>query len=706
MALSFPNNPTNGQEAHGFRYTASRGTWDKIPQTGSGITNLNSFDTDDLAEGTTNLYFTNARSDARANSRISTVVTKGYIDALDIDAGSLNNNDADYYLDYNNLTNKPTIQNKYKGAWETRTAYAIADIVIYQNNFYIADSAIPDTSTANPTNDNKWRLISSQDLKSTTDLAEGNSLYFTEERVDDRVNNLLKAGLGISLTYNDARGELTITNTRSAGGGITNLNSFDTDDLAEGSNNLYYTVARTNSDIDTRVNKAFVEGLGPDIPWADVTGKPTIPTQYTDEMVDDRVNDLLIAGHNLQKIYSDADGTLTLNVTGGEEGNASAYAYYTAPTINPLTFTQTAIGDTGSGYIYALVDDYDTPAGIIPNHDFLTEFYGFLNFEVADNRNIQIILRTKHSFNGKTLNHERVHFIDAVGGVRTSLAMNDFNSRSQVRIGTFGGVSITQADLEAAATITYEIEIKSFNRKSETTRQATTLNYLAFENPQTVSYQLRQGKVEADALSKEFVDDSVHDLLVAGDNITLTYDDAANSLTIASTQRSDASINTLIDNRVSKSFVEGLGPDIPWSNITSKPTIPSQYTDEMVDDRVNGLLKAGSNITLTYNDSANSLTIASTATGAGNASVTVADTAPASPDQGQFWFDSTSAELNINYEDDDGEQWIAVSSANGGPQGTWTISDTAPTSPVTGGIWTDTTLYKNFYYSGAVWIEI
>ena len=39
---------------------------------------------------------------------------------------------------------------------------------------------------------------------------------------------------------------------------------------------------------------------------------------------------------------------------------------------------------------------------------------------------------------------------------------------------------------------------------------------------------------------------------------------------------------------------------------------------EAVDDRVSGLLVAGSNITLTYNDPANTLTIASTASGGGS----------------------------------------------------------------------------------------
>lgn len=45
---------------------------------------------------------------------------------------------------------------------------------------------------------------------STTNLAEGSNLYFTEERVDDRVANLLDAGNGITLSYDDTLNVLVI----------------------------------------------------------------------------------------------------------------------------------------------------------------------------------------------------------------------------------------------------------------------------------------------------------------------------------------------------------------------------------------------------------------------------------------------------------------------------------------------------------------
>lgn len=48
--------------------------------------------------------------------------------------------------------------------------------------------------------------------KTTDDLSEGeNNLYFTDERVDDRVNSLLQEGDDINLTYDDSANTLTIS---------------------------------------------------------------------------------------------------------------------------------------------------------------------------------------------------------------------------------------------------------------------------------------------------------------------------------------------------------------------------------------------------------------------------------------------------------------------------------------------------------------
>lgn len=97
--------------------------------------NLTAFDTGDLTEGS-NLYFTNSRADARVNlqtganldlsskdtgdlsegsnlyytdARVDARITKSAIDALNVDADTLDSQDGTYYLNYNNFTNTPTI---------------------------------------------------------------------------------------------------------------------------------------------------------------------------------------------------------------------------------------------------------------------------------------------------------------------------------------------------------------------------------------------------------------------------------------------------------------------------------------------------------------------------------------------------------------------------------------------------------------------
>lgn len=52
----------------------------------------------------------------------------------------------------------------------------------------------------------------------TTNIAEGTNLYFTDERVDDRVAALLQAGTNITLNYDDTANTLTISATAGAGG--------------------------------------------------------------------------------------------------------------------------------------------------------------------------------------------------------------------------------------------------------------------------------------------------------------------------------------------------------------------------------------------------------------------------------------------------------------------------------------------------------
>ncbi len=141
----------------------------------------------------------------------------------------------------------------------------------------------------------------------------------------------------------------------------------------------------------------------------------------------------------------------------------------------------------------------------------------------------------------------------------------------------------------------------------------------------------------------EGVDNRVSNLLIQGSGIGLNYNNGANTLQVSVTgipsslvTNFASSVNDLIDNAVSTSIVAGSGVDIVYnsgnntltvsSSLTagsgiavshssgnytislSDPTIQSTDITDFVDavnDRVDDLLKAGSNIQLTYADSGN-----------------------------------------------------------------------------------------------------
>ena len=84
----------------------------------------------------------------------------------------------------------------------------------------------------------------------TSVISEGSNLYFTDERVDDRVSSLLVAGSNVGLTYDDTAGTLTLSLLPTGG---FNLSENDTTDLAEdpaatgATGTAYYTDSRVQT---------------------------------------------------------------------------------------------------------------------------------------------------------------------------------------------------------------------------------------------------------------------------------------------------------------------------------------------------------------------------------------------------------------------------------------------------------------------------
>jgi hypothetical protein len=188
--------------------------------------NLSNNDTDDLAEGSTNLYYTSARANADFDTRLATK------DTDDLSEGLTN-------LYYTNERVDDRVANLLQDG--TGISFAYDD----------SNNVLTPTVTLSPF--------------STTNLSEGTNLYFTNERVDDRVANLLTAGSNITLTYDDTAGTLTIAGVED------DLSNNDTDDLSEGATNLYFT----NERVDDRVSALVQNGTGISWSYNDVSGTLT-----------------------------------------------------------------------------------------------------------------------------------------------------------------------------------------------------------------------------------------------------------------------------------------------------------------------------------------------------------------------------------------------------------------------------------------------
>ena len=163
-AIKDEDDMTSNSSTHLASQQSIRAYVDSQVATKDALSEL-SGDSDDITEGSTNLFFTNARADARI-------------------------------------------------------ANAIKD----------EDNMASDSATHVPSQQSVKAFVAAQiaTKDNTDEITEGSSnLYFTNERVDDRVDSLLTAGTGISLTYDDAAGTLTIAGQQGditsvvAGSGLT-----------------------------------------------------------------------------------------------------------------------------------------------------------------------------------------------------------------------------------------------------------------------------------------------------------------------------------------------------------------------------------------------------------------------------------------------------------------------------------------------------
>ena len=179
--------------------------------------------------------------------------------------------------------------------------------------------------------------------KDTGNIGEGSNLYYTDERVDDRVNALLVAGANVSLVYDDSAGTMTIAATED------NLSNNDTDDLSEGSTNLYHTTSRA---------RAAISGTG-SLSYSSASGVMSFTQGNTDTITEGSTN----------LYYTDARSRAAISATG-------SLAYDNGTGVISFTMNDETVQDIVGAMVAS-----NTESGIAVTYD---DASGKLNFDVGD----------------------------------------------------------------------------------------------------------------------------------------------------------------------------------------------------------------------------------------------------------------------------------------------------------------------------------
>ena len=402
--------------------------------------------TSGILEGT-NLYYTDARSDARVNAGFAARSTSDLSEGTNL-----------YYTD---------------ARWDTRLAAKTTANLAEGANLYYTDTRVD------------VRVDAGFTAKSTTNLSEGTNLYYTNARADARIGaanlgdlgNVDVTGIadGYHLTWDAGNTKFIVASFTEE-----NLSDNDTDDLSEGSTNLYYTNARARSAIS-------------------VTGDLTYNSTSG-------VLNYSLAG------YNNANWDTAYTHSQAAHAPAGAIANVVDDTTPQLGGTLDANGNTidmGVNIITdAKVGNYDTAVATMPNWNLAYTWAnaGRTNWDTAYTHS-QAAHYATSNFNTDLASKDTA---DVTEG--TNLYFTDARARASVSVtgdltynSTTGVMSYTTPTLYATSNFNTDFATKSTTNLTEGTNLYHT---------------------------SERVDDRVAALLVAGNAVDLTYNDTAGTITI------------------------------------------------------------------------------------------------------------------------------------------------------------------------------
>jgi hypothetical protein len=203
---------------------------------------------------------------------------------------------------------------------------SIGTIDVNQDSIPIVDYSENVTKRTNLANIGQRVLEAS----TTTNLAEGTNLYFTNTRVYTKAKAAFKAGSNTSITFDDALQTITIASQ----GNVQSVNTktgavvLTTTDISEGTN-LYYTQARFNSAFTAKSTSDLTEGTNEYFTAARVRAVVLTGISLVTNAVISATDSVLVAF-----------GKLQAQIT----ANLSTLTSHTSNTSNPHSVTKSQVG--------------------------------------------------------------------------------------------------------------------------------------------------------------------------------------------------------------------------------------------------------------------------------------------------------------------------------------------------------------------------
>ena len=204
--------------------------------------------------------------------------------------------------------------------------------------------------------------------KDTDDLQEGSTnLFFTNERSDDRVAALIQNGTGLTWTYDDAAGTFT---------GVVSLSPFNTSQLSE-SGSLYFTEARARASISENSAQLSYDSSTGVLTYAqgnsDTVAEGSTNLFFTDARVATKVDSYV------NKAFVDALNVVAAS-TSGNSATATALATQRAFSISgDATASATNFNGTGDVVLNLTIDDNAVALGTKTTGNYVATIAGTTN---------------------------------------------------------------------------------------------------------------------------------------------------------------------------------------------------------------------------------------------------------------------------------------------------------------------------------------